>query len=77
MPSQADEASGGRSVSTSNTFLYSPLPYLVGFKADGKLDFINLDAERAVSLIAISNELVPVALGNLRKRISLVQNISS
>ncbi|MFT5543887.1 MAG: hypothetical protein ACI97K_001386 [Glaciecola sp.] len=77
LQSKGFEASGGRSVSTSNTFLYSPLPYLVGFKADGKLDFINLDAERAVSLIAISNELVPVALGNLRKRISLVQNIST
>jgi len=77
LQSKGFEASGGRSVSTSTRFLYSPSPYLVGYKVDGKLDFINLDSERALALIAINNELKPIAIDKLTKRLSKVQSIST
>ena len=50
---QGYEAEGGRSVSTERAVLVSSMPYLVGFKADGELRYVNKDAERAVQLIAI------------------------
>lgn len=71
------EASGGRSVGTSTRFLYSPSSYLIGYKADGKLGFVNLDSSRSLGLIAINNELLPVAVDKLIKRISKVQSIST
>ena len=77
LQSEGFEASGGRSVSTSSTFLYSPSPYLVGLKADGKLNFVNLDAQRNVEFIAVNNELHTVALNNLMMRTSKVQTIST
>jgi len=77
LQSKGYEASGGRSVSTSTRFLYSPSLHLVGYKADGKLDFINLNSERTLALIAINNELKSVALDKLKKRLSKVQSIST
>ena len=77
LKSRGYEASGGRSVSASTRFLYSPSRHLVGYKADGKLDFINLNSERTLSLITINNELKPVALDKLTKRLSKVQSIST
>ena len=77
LQSKGYEASGGRSVSTSTRFLYSPSLHLVGYKADGKLDFININSERTLSLVAINNELKFVALDKLKKRLSKVQSIST
>lgn len=50
---QGFEAEGGRSVSAERAVLVSSMPYLVGFKADGDLRYVNKDAARAVQLIAI------------------------
>ncbi|MFQ3248313.1 MAG: hypothetical protein ACI9O6_000115 [Glaciecola sp.] len=71
------EASGGRSVSTSTSLLYSPSSHLLGYKADGKLDFVNMDSERSLQVIAINNELQAISLEKLTKRISKVQTIST
>ncbi len=50
---QGFEAEGGRSVAAERAVLVSSMPYLVGFKPDGDLRYVNKDAERAVQLIAI------------------------
>lgn len=71
------EASGGRSVSTTSNWLYSPSPYLVGFKAGGKLNFINVNSERELALIAINNSLAPIAVNDLSLRLSKIQNVST
>jgi uncharacterized protein YfaS (alpha-2-macroglobulin family) len=71
------EASSGRSVGTSTSLLYSPASYLVGFTANGKLDFINVNSERSLELIAINNSLSPIALTALTQRLSKVQNVST
>jgi uncharacterized protein YfaS (alpha-2-macroglobulin family) len=50
---RAFEAGSGRSVAADTSVLVSELPFLVGFKADGNLDYIARAAVRHVSLVAI------------------------
>jgi uncharacterized protein YfaS (alpha-2-macroglobulin family) len=47
------EAEGGRGVVSENSVLVSPLEYLVGYKADGDLGYINKGSKRSVEFIAI------------------------
>lgn len=47
------EKGSGRSVVAIASTIASSLPHLVGFKADGDLDFISKDATRSVELIAV------------------------
>lgn len=59
------EASGGRSVKARTGTLMSPATALLGYKADGDLDFIALNGERKVRFLAIDQDLQPVALDGL------------
>ncbi len=59
------EAEGGRSVSTERSILVSPRQYLVGYKADGKLDYVSKDSERHVEILAINPRLEKVAVTEL------------
>ncbi|MDH5183911.1 MAG: alpha-2-macroglobulin, partial [Gammaproteobacteria bacterium] len=52
------EAEGGRSVSTQRSILVSPRDFLVGYKADGKLDYVGKDSKRKVHFIAIDPALI-------------------
>ncbi len=47
------EADGGRGVSSEVMQLVSNMPYLVGWKADGDLEYVSRDSTRTVRLIAI------------------------
>ena len=62
---QGFEAEGGRSVAAEAAVLVSPLPYLVGYKADGDLQYINKSAQRTVSLIAINPETKKIEIDKL------------
>ncbi|MGJ0516969.1 MAG: alpha-2-macroglobulin family protein [Methylomicrobium sp.] len=62
---RAFEAKGGRSVAAEADILVSDLPYLVGYKADGGLDFVARDAARHVELIAIDPNLQKTAADKL------------
>ena len=59
------EAGGGRSVKARTGTLMSPAAALLGYKADGDLDFIALNGRRTLSLLAIDQDLEPVALDGL------------
>lgn len=50
---QGFEADGGRGVTAEVAQLVSNMPFLVGYKADGELDYLPRDSERTVHLIAI------------------------
>ncbi|MBK9161153.1 MAG: alpha-2-macroglobulin [Nitrosomonadales bacterium] len=63
---QGFEAAGGRSVSAERAVLVSSMPYLVGFKADGNLRYINKDARRSVGLIAINPGEKQTAISGLK-----------
>ena len=71
------EASSGRSVSTASAFRYSPLPYMLGFKADGKLNFLKKDSERSVAVVAIDNQLNSIALENVEAKLSVITSVST
>lgn len=51
------EADGGRSVSSQRSILVSPRDFLVGYKSDGKLDYVGKDSQRKVHFIAIDPTL--------------------
>lgn len=62
---QGFEAAGGRSVSAESSILVCPMPYLVGFKADGDLHYVAKGTNRTVALIAIDHETKRVPVGGL------------
>ncbi|MDP9109858.1 MAG: MG2 domain-containing protein, partial [Pseudomonadota bacterium] len=63
---RAFEAQGGRGVAAELATLVSSLPYLVGFKADGALDFVARNSRRNVSVIAIDPKAAKIAVDGLR-----------
>ena len=71
------DQAGGRSVIAHNTTLISPLSLLIGYKADGKLDFINADASRKIDFIAIDKTLQQQAAQDLTLRVMEIQNVST
>jgi uncharacterized protein YfaS (alpha-2-macroglobulin family) len=75
------EADSGRSVTTQSKALISPLPYFVGYKADGDLSFIKQNSVRTVNYIAINPQLskeqikdVKIQLVSLHPVTTLVKN---
>ncbi len=50
---QGFEADGGRGVASEAVQLVSSMPYLIGYKADGRLDYLPRQGVRKVDLIAI------------------------
>ncbi|WP_426192439.1 alpha-2-macroglobulin [Massilia sp. DWR3-1-1] len=66
------EAQGGRGVAAETAALVSELPYLVGFKADGALDYVGRASRRSVSLIAIDPKAQKAAVSGLT--LQLVEN---
>jgi uncharacterized protein YfaS (alpha-2-macroglobulin family) len=50
---QGFEADGGRGVSAEAATLVSNMPFLVGYKADGDLNYVSRAGKRSVELIAI------------------------
>lgn len=59
------EADGGRGVSSEATQLVSNMPYLVGWRADGALNYVSRDAHRTVRLIAVDPHLQATDVANL------------
>lgn len=71
------EQGGGRSVVSSNSVLISPLSELIGYKADGKLDYINANSSRNIEFIAINKTLEQIAKGQLTLKRLQIQHIST
>ncbi len=64
--SQGYELDGGRGVSAEASALVSPLPYLVGYKADGDLSYLKKGAARGVTLIAVDPKLARIKVDKLK-----------
>ena len=71
------EPGGGRQVSAASTVLLSPLEQLVGWRADGRLDFIRRDSERQIRWIAIDQQLKTTPLPQLHLQRLERQQIST
>ena len=71
------DQAGGRSVMAHNSTLISPLSMLIGYRADGKLDFINAKASRKIDFIAIDKTLQQQAAQDLTLKVIEIQNVST
>jgi uncharacterized protein YfaS (alpha-2-macroglobulin family) len=63
------ETGGGRSVSAASGTLVSPAERLVGWKADGDLNYIKRGVRRTIRFIVINPELKPLAADDLTLRL--------
>ena len=70
------EAEGGRSVTGTVNALVSALPYVIGYKADGDLHYIEMNKPRAVDLVAIDPQLNRIALANVTANLIAQQHVS-
>ena len=73
---RAFEPEGGRSVSAETASLVSTLPYLIGFKADGDLNYVNRGAKRSIDLIAINPQAKRIAQDKLKLQLLEIKFIS-
>ncbi len=74
---QGYDQAGGRSVNTRNSILISPLEFLVGYKANGDLNYINKNSERSIELIAIDNTLKQIGKDKLTLKKIALQQVST
>jgi len=63
---QGFEADGGRGVTSEAAQLVSSMKYLVGYKADGALDYLKRGGQRSVDFIAIDPQAKRTAADNLK-----------
>lgn len=63
------EPEGGRGVVSESSLLVSPLPYLVGYKADGDLKYISKGSDRFVNIVGVGPQLDKMAVPGLKLRI--------
>src|SRR6059058_5419332 len=59
------EGEGGRSVMGDVGALVSALPYVIGYKADGDLRYIEMSKPRGVDLVAVDPQLNRIAIENV------------
>jgi uncharacterized protein YfaS (alpha-2-macroglobulin family) len=59
------EGEGGRSVMSDVGALVSALPYVIGYKADGDLRYIDMKTPRAIDLVAVDPQLDRIAIENI------------
>lgn len=70
------EKQGGRSVLTQSSVIVSPLNSIIGWKADGRLDYIARAAVRNVHIVAIDANQKAIALPNLRQMVEEIRYVS-
>ncbi len=76
LTTQGYEAEGGRGVSAERSVLVSPLAYLIGYKSDGKLNYIHKDSERSVDLLAVSPDLDKMDVSGLQMELIEQRHVS-
>ncbi|HEX4696617.1 MAG TPA: alpha-2-macroglobulin, partial [Candidatus Udaeobacter sp.] len=70
------EAEGGRSVTGMVNALVSALPYVIGYKADGDLRYIEMHKPRVVDLVAVDPQLNRIALANVTANLIAQEYVS-
>ncbi len=63
------EAGSGRSVAAQNGLLISAQPFVIGYKEEGKFDYIPMGEARALHWIALNPALENIAVENLECRL--------
>jgi alpha-2-macroglobulin len=70
------EKQGGRAVHAESSVIVSPLASVVGYKPDGRLDYVNRGAERTVRFVSLGPDQAPVPLSALKLSIIEVRWVS-
>ena len=70
------EGEGGRSVTSYVNALVSALPYVIGYKPDGDLHYIDMNRARGVDLIAIDSQLNKIAVENVTLNVIAQEYVS-
>lgn len=73
---EAFEGEGGRSITGQASTLVSALPYVVGYKGDGDLNYISASTPRAVDLVAVDPNLNKIALENVTVNVIAQEYVS-
>ena len=73
---EAFETDGGHGVRESRHLLVSPWDFVVGYKSDGKLDYLGKDSACAVKFIALDPDLKSMAVQGLKYRITQKKYVS-
>ena len=70
------EGEGGRSVTSYVNALVSALPYVIGYKPDGDLRYIDMNKPRGVDLIAVDPQLNKIAVENVTLNVIAQEYVS-
>jgi uncharacterized protein YfaS (alpha-2-macroglobulin family) len=70
------EGEGGRSVMGDVGALVSALPYVIGYKADGDLRYIDMNKPRAINLVAVDPQLNRIAVENVTLNLIVQEYVS-
>src|SRR5205823_3073109 len=70
------EGEGGRSVTGYVNALISALPYVIGYKAEGDLRYIDANKPRALDLIAVDPQLNRIAVENVTLNVIAQEYVS-
>ena len=70
------EGEGGRSVTGYVGALVSALPYVIGYKAEGDLRYIDMNKARAIDLIAVDPQLNRIAVENVTLNVIAQEYVS-
>ncbi|MEY2519810.1 MAG: alpha-2-macroglobulin, partial [Verrucomicrobiota bacterium] len=73
---EAFEGEGGRSITGQASVLVSALPYVVGYKSDGNLSYINANTPRAVDLLAVDPQLKHIPLEHITVDVIAEEHVS-
>ncbi|MDI9818826.1 MULTISPECIES: alpha-2-macroglobulin [unclassified Legionella] len=71
------EAESGRSVMTQSTALVSPLPYFIGYKPNGDLNYVKQNSQRNVNFIAVNPQLNQQTVADLRLQLLSLHPITT
>jgi uncharacterized protein YfaS (alpha-2-macroglobulin family) len=73
---QGFEAEGGRSVTGQAEALVSALPYVIGWKSDGDLGYIEMGKPRALDFVAVDPQLNRIAVQNITLNVLAKEYVS-
>lgn len=71
------ESGTGKMVQSTTTTRVSNAQYLIGYKADTNLAFINRDSKHSINLVAVDHNASPTMADNLTARLVHRQNLTS
>ena len=71
------EQEGGRGVVSESSILVSPLPYLIGHKADGNFKYISKNSDRFVDILGVNSDLSKIKVSGIKLKLLELKYVSA